>query len=125
MRKLLAVVAGAAVAVLAIMAFEFVTHIVNASARSGASVADMNAPAKLMVAASWFLGTLAGAVAAMRIGRWPPAAWIVGALVLAGGIANVATIPHPLWMQAAAVLLPVLAVLAALGIERRRGLVTA
>lgn len=125
MRKLLAVVAGAAVAVAVMLAFEALVHIVDASARApDATVAAMNMPAKLTVAAGWLLGTLAGAAVALRIGRWPPAAWIVGALVLAGGVANIAAIPHPLWMQAAALLAPALGVVAALRVERRRTVLT-
>ena len=124
MRRFLSVLGGAAVAVAVMLAFETLAHIVNTSARPmGVTVADLNLPAKLMVVAGWLLGTLAGAAVALRIGRWPPAAWIVGALVLAGGVANILMIPHPLWMQAAALLAPVLGVLAALRLDRRRAVV--
>lgn len=121
MRRLLAVLVGVAAAVVAMLAIEAVAHTVNPTSRSGL-VEAMNAPAKLLVAAGWFLSTFAGALAALRVGRWPPAAWAVGLLVLAGGIANILSIPHPPWMQAAALLLPVLAVAAALRLHRRRAM---
>lgn len=118
MRKFLSVLGGVAAAVLAMLAIEAVAHRINPSSRSGL-VEAMTAPAKLIVAAGWFLATFAGAFGALRIANWPPAAWIVGLLVLAGGIANILAIPHPLWMQAAAVLLPLLAVAAALRLHAR------
>lgn len=117
MRKFLSVIVGAVVAVAVMLILETLSHAIGGAP---GSVAAMSAPAKLLVVAGWFLGAFAGALAGLRIGRWPSAAWIVGALVLAGGVANILTIPHPLWMQAAAVLAPVLAVVAALGLDGRR-----
>ncbi|PAX06843.1 hypothetical protein [Sphingomonas lenta] len=121
MRRFLSVVGGAVVAIVVMLALESLAHAV-AGGRP-ASVEAMSTPAKLMVLAGYFLGTFAGALAALRLSGWPAAAWIVGVLVLAGGVANLVTIPHPLWMQTATLLLPALAVAAALRLGQRRGLV--
>ena len=65
--------------------------------------------AKLAVVAAWFLGTLAGAWAALRLGGWASAAWAVAAVMVTLGLITTQLFPHPVWMVAAAVLLPLLA----------------
>jgi hypothetical protein len=123
MRKFLSVVAGAAVAIASLLAIETLGHLINPSAVPPGGVPDvaaMNTPAKLWVVAGWFLATLAGAVTALRVSAWRPAAWTVGVLVLAGGVANIVMIPHPFWMQTAALFAPALAVLVAERLTTRR-----
>lgn len=121
MRKFLSVVAGSVVAIIVMLSLEALAHIIAGG--PARSVGAMSASAKLMVLAGYLLGTFAGALAALRLSGWRTAAWIVGVLVLAGGVANLLMIPHPLWMQTATLLLPALAVVAALRLARRHGLV--
>ena len=62
-------------------------------------IAGLPIGAFLFVGGGWFLGTLAGTMAACRIGTAKPQifAMIVGGLMLAGTAFNLAVIPHPLW----------------------------
>jgi hypothetical protein len=62
-------------------------------------IAGLPIGAFLFVGGGWFLGTLAGTMAACRIGTAKPQifAMIVGGLMLVGTAFNLAVIPHPLW----------------------------
>ena len=62
--------------------------------------------ANLLVMLAWFVGALAGALAARRISGRDWAGWAVASLVAVAGIANILMIPHPVWMQIAAVAAP-------------------
>jgi predicted naringenin-chalcone synthase len=65
--------------------------------------------AKLAVVGAWFLGALAGAWTALRLGAFPLAAWVVAVVMVALSVITTQMFPHPLWMVAAALLLPPLA----------------
>ncbi len=59
--------------------------------------------AKAAVVIGWFLGTLAGGIAALMIGaRSAPLAWIVAATIFLFSVSNFLAFPHPLWMIAGA-----------------------
>lgn len=62
-------------------------------------IAGLPLGAFAFVGAGWFLGTLAGTLAACRIGTAKPQtfAMVVGGLILAATAFNLAIIPHPLW----------------------------
>lgn len=127
MRRFLGLIAGIAVTILVIMAIERVGHaaqpmpeMVDAS-DAATLVARTPLWLKLMVIAGYFLGTLAGAWTALRIGGWVPAVWIIGALFAVAGVATVLQFPHPMWMQAGSVLAPLLGSWAALHLSGRRG----
>ena len=55
----------------------------------------------LFVGSGWFLGTLAGTMAACRIGTAKPQifAMVVGGFMLAATAFNLAVIPHPVWFS--------------------------
>ena len=126
MRKILSMILGTLAAMLVVSAFDALAgHLYpmpqlesDDPAALAAVVAGMPIVAKLLVAAGWFAGPLAGAWLALRISDWRMAGRIVTAVVLAGSIANIVMLPHPFWMQACAVLLPILG--GALGIWSHR-----
>ena len=62
-------------------------------------IAGLPLGAFAFVGGGWFLGTLAGTMAACRIGTAKPLtfAMVVGGLMLAGTAFNLAVIPHPVW----------------------------
>ncbi len=65
--------------------------------------------AKAAVLVGWFLGVVAGSVAALLIAqRWAPVAWVVTASLFGLAAVTMATIPHPLWMTIGAVVLSAL-----------------
>lgn len=128
-RNILGIVAGLAVAVLAVMVVQALGHQLYPYPAD----VDLNDPeqiarvfptvpvaAKLFVVAAWFLGALAGAaVAKSIIGRdW--AAWTIAVLIACAGIMNLFIIPHPVWMQISAVVAPLLGGLIANHLVRRR-----
>lgn len=61
--------------------------------------------AKFAVVVGWFLGALAGGVAALLAGRkWAPLAWLVALIVFLLCVFNFMAFPHPIWMIVGAVL---------------------
>ena len=73
--------------------------------------------AKLAVLLAWFLGALAGAWTARKIGvdRWP--SFVVIGLMIIGSLWTTQMFPHPWWMVAGALVLPIIA----LGIAAKLG----
>jgi hypothetical protein len=107
-RSILAVVAGAVVGFLAIVAVEMVSSLIyplppgvepydRAALRE--LMATVPAGALLMVALAHVLGTAAGAAVAARVARRAPVghAVAVGALFLAAGVGDLLMLPHPAW----------------------------
>lgn len=127
MRKILGVALGTIVAMLVVAAFgALANHFYpmpelesDDPAALAAVVGSMPIAAKLLAAAGWLAGPLAGAWLALRISDWRMAGRIVTAVVLAGSIANVLLLPHPLWMQVSAVLLPLVGGAIGIWLHRR------
>lgn len=69
--------------------------------------------AKLAVVVAWFLGSLAGACAAIAIARQVMPAWVVAVTIAGLGLWTTQMFPHPDWMLASAAILPLVAVLVA------------
>ena len=114
-RKIIAVVLGAVVAVVLIIAIEALGHAVyplpanlDISDTEAMQAYVMSAPtgALLLVLAAWLVATLVGGLLACFIARETPLVYsaIVGGLVLLGTIINLMSIPHPLWFSAISVL---------------------
>jgi hypothetical protein len=76
--------------------------------------------AKIAVVVAWFLGSLAGAVTAAKVGRSPLYAWVIGAIMIALSVVTTMMFPHPVWMVIAAVVLPVIAAAIAIPLSRPR-----
>lgn len=104
-RRLGGAVAGVAVAVITIMAIEWVGHRVTGAP---ADPAQATLPMMLWVVVAWTIGTAVGAIIAAKIALWGPAAWAPAALVVFGVAMTAMTIPAPWWMTAAGIVLPVL-----------------
>jgi len=60
-------------------------------------VAGLPQPAMLIVLVGQALGSLAGAIAAAKVGRSRVPVYVFGALLLVAGIASTFMIPQPLW----------------------------
>jgi len=122
MRKILGIILGALAAMLIISAIGRLYPIPDLESDDPAALAavvgNMTTTAKLLVAAGWLVGPLAGVWLALRISDWRMAGWVVVLVVLIGSVVNIASLPHPFWMQACAVLLPILG--GALGIRAHR-----
>ena len=118
-RMIVAVLAGTAAAVITVMLVQRIGHMIWPPPEG----VDFNNPddlasmmetiplgGKLAVVSAWFLGTLAGAITALKIGKaaWP--AWAIGLLMVAASVSNTFMFPHPVWMTVSAVVLPALAV---------------
>lgn len=121
-RGLLAVVAGLVTAMLVIAGVEAVGHAIfpppegldPMRAEDQARFMELlPLEAKLMVVLAWFLGSLAGASAAIAIARRVLPAWIVAVAIAGLGLWTTQMFPHPDWMLASAVVLPLVAVLVA------------
>ncbi len=132
-KGLVAVVVGLFLAMLVIGGVEAIGHAIFpppdgldlARAEDQARIMEaMPFGAKLSVVIAWFLGSLAGAAAAIAIARRVLPAWIVGVAIGALGLWTTQMFPHPDWMLASAVVLPLVAVLVAKRLMLRR-LVTA
>lgn len=128
-RSLLAVVAGLVVAMCVIAGVEAIGHAIFPPppdldlARAEDQARMMEAipfEAKLAVVIAWFVGSLAGAAAAIAIARRVLPAWIVGVAIGALGLWTTQLFPHPDWMLASAVVLPLVAVLVAKRLMVRR-----
>lgn len=128
-RSLFAVVAGLVVAMLVIGGVEAIGHAIFppppdldlARAEDQARMMEVIPfAAKLTVVLAWFLGSLAGACAAIAIARRVLPAWIVAVLIACLGLWTTQLFPHPDWMLASAVVLPLVAVLVAKRLMIRR-----
>ena len=122
MRSLAAVVAGIVIALVVIAGVEAVGHAIFppsseldlARAEDQARMMEAIPPAaKAVVVLAWFLGSLAGACAAIAIARRVVPAWIVAVTIAGLGLWTTQMFPHPDWMLASAVVLPLVAVLVA------------
>ena len=69
---------------------------------------------------AWFLGSLAGATAAITISRRNWSAWIVASGMVALSFLTTQMFPHPVWMVVAGVLLPLAAAMLARRLVARR-----
>lgn len=69
--------------------------------------------AKIAVLVAWFVGALAGILAAGWIGRGTIPGWVVAAFMLIASVVTTQMFPHPIWMIAGAVVLPIIAKLLA------------
>jgi hypothetical protein len=69
--------------------------------------------AKIAVVAAWFLGSLAGACAAIALSRRIMPAWVVGLTMVGLSLWTTQVIPHPAWMIVSAVVLPMIGVVLA------------
>lgn len=119
MRMVLAVVAGAAVMFVVIMAVEILGHALYPPPPGldpmqpldlQQIIAAQPFVAKAMVLLAWTLGALFGGLVAARIAHAHPqaAAIVVPVLVIAGVVSVIVQLPgHPLWMGVLGVLLPV------------------
>jgi len=113
-RKVLAVVLGALVAVVLIIAIEWLSHlmypmpIIDFSDAEAVRAYVTGAPigALLMVMAAWLVATVGGGLLACRIARETPFVYaaIIGGLVLLGTVINLLSIPHPLWFSLTSVM---------------------
>ncbi|MBL8657386.1 MAG: hypothetical protein JNJ92_08545 [Altererythrobacter sp.] len=128
-RSLAAVVAGIVIAMLVIAGVEAIGHAVFppppeldlARAEDQARMMEALPPeAKAVVVLAWFLGSLAGACAAIAIARRVVPAWIVAVAIAGLGLWTTQMFPHPDWMLASAVVLPLVAVLVAKRIMLRQ-----
>lgn len=121
-RGLLAVIGGLVVAMLVIAGVEAIGHAIfpppegldlNRVEDQRQIMDAMPFEAKLVVVLAWFLGSLAGACAAIAIARRVLPAWIVAVAIACLGLWTTQLFPHPDWMLASAVVLPLVAVLVA------------
>ncbi len=81
-------------------------------------MASLPAGAFVFVLAGWFLGSLAGALVALRIAKRAAAAWAVALLFILFTCMNFVMIPHPTWMIAAGIAIPLLSAWLALRLSR-------
>ena len=131
-RTILAVVAGAAVMFVVIMAVELLGHALYPTSPGldpmqpldlQQIIAAQPFVAKAMVVLAWTLGALLGGLAAARIAHAHPqvAAIVVAVLVIAGVVSVILQLPeHPMWMSVLGVLLPVPAALLGARLVRPR-----
>lgn len=118
LRTILAVFAGLIVAVVTMLALEYVgmslfppppgTRLDN-EADLAALMASAPTGKLAWVLMGWTLAAFVGGWIAARLSKQhrPAAAITVGVLIVAGVILNVSMLPHPLWMTIAGVLLPI------------------
>jgi len=116
LRGVLAVLAGAAAAIVVVSLFDLVvgriyplpagTDLRDAESMT-AAIAAMPATALVLLLAGWALAAGAGAFVGVRLtaGRSMIVGLIVTALFLLATISNLAAIPHPGWMWAGAIVL--------------------
>ncbi|MGQ0660647.1 hypothetical protein [Sphingosinicella sp.] len=122
MRMILGILAGIIVAVACVAGIEALGHMIyppppGFDATNPRDIdrlmSVMPVMALVFVLVAWFVGALAGALAANLVARRVMAGWVVALLVIAGGVATMVMIPHPGWMWAAGIVLPLLAAFAA------------
>lgn len=118
LRTILAVFAGLAIAVVTMLALEYLgmslfppppgTRLDN-EADLAALMASAPTGKLAWVLLGWTLAAFVGGWVAARLStrHRAGAAITVGVLIVAGVILNVSTLPHPLWMAVAGVLLPI------------------
>jgi len=116
MRKILAIIIGAAAAYAIGAAIGWVDDqfypltldidIADETAFAGV-IANKTMPDKLLWIAPWLFASFGGAWLALRVSDWKWAGWIVSGLTLLVALSGLAY-PQPFWMQASAVVLPVL-----------------
>ena len=115
-RKILAVIAGLAVAFLVIVVAELIGHAIyplppGTDPRDPASMKSVMASlplgALVGVVLGWVLGALAGGFVAAKIARSgaPLPGLGVGIVLLLASVLNMVVLPHPVWMWAAALIL--------------------
>lgn len=118
LRKIGGTVLGILIAVVCIMAIEWVGHQlfplppgvdINDPESLRGMMESATIGAKLAVLIAWFVGTLIGAWVADFIAgaEWPR--WAVAGFVLLGVLLNVYTINHPGWMIALGIAAPLIA----------------
>ena len=125
LRAILAVVAGLIVGFIVVAGIEWISTMlfplpegVDPTDESQMREVIRGMPAGAMVAVlfAWFLGTLAGAVTAIRLhparAKW--AGMVVVGLFAAATVANMMMLPHPVWMMVAAPAVLILALVLAL-----------
>lgn len=114
LRDVLGAIAGIALAVLTVMVFDWISHMVypvpvDLDISSTAALADHMASAPpgalIIVVAGYFVATFDGTFIACWIGRAKPVifAMVVGILMLVATVSNLIMIPHPMWFNIAAV----------------------
>ena len=114
LRDVLGAIAGIAVAVLTVMLFEWISHMLypvpaDLDVTSTTALADHMASAPpgalILVVAGYFVATFDGTFIAAWIGRAKPFifALVVGVLMLVATVSNLIVIPHPMWFNIAAV----------------------
>jgi ABC-type xylose transport system permease subunit len=128
-RSLLAVLGGLVVAMLVVGLVEGAGHVlwppppgldITRPEDQARLMQAIPLEAKIAVVVAWFLGSLAGAVAAIAIARRVLPAWIVAVAIAGLGLWTTQMFPHPDWMLASAVVLPLVAVLVAKRLMLRR-----
>jgi hypothetical protein len=108
MRQILAPIVGIIAGGLVVAAIESVGHAMypvpaldwTDMAQVRAAIAALPVGAFVFPVVAWWLGTLAGAVVAIRVARVRPwlHAGLVGVVLLAATIGNLVSIPHPWWV---------------------------
>ncbi len=108
MRQILAPIVGIMAGGLVVAAVESAGHAVypvpaldmQDIAGVHAAIAALPAGAFVFPVVAWWLGTLTGAVVAIRVARVRPwlHAGLVGVVLLAATIGNLVAIPHPWWV---------------------------
>ncbi|WP_340587885.1 hypothetical protein [Erythrobacter alti] len=121
-RKIVASVAGIIIAGIVVGLVEMLGHMVFPPP-DGIDVTDPADQARMMeviptgakvaVIVAWFLGSLAGAWAAIRIAGNAVPGWIVAVVMIALSLVTTQMFPHPFWMVLSALALPIVAVLVA------------
>ncbi|MDI9239212.1 hypothetical protein QLQ15_09845 [Lysobacter sp. LF1] len=132
-RTILGMLVGVVVAVAVIMAVQSIGHrfyplpagldMANPAHEGAfaAFIAALPLPGKLMVLASWALGSFIGALAAAKVARHQTAAALLVALVVIAAVMGmIVTVPHPTWLSVAGVLLPIPLALFAVRLVYRR-----
>ena len=107
-RRILAVIAGLAIAFAIVMVTELIPHRLYPPSpgtnmddftQVKAYVASLPVTALVIVLAGWLVATVAGTSVAAGIGRSRVPAYVVGALLLAAGVYNAFIIPQPVWFS--------------------------
>lgn len=108
-RRILAVLAGLAIAFAIVMVTELIPHRLYPPSpgtnmddftQVKAYVASLPVTALVIVLAGWLVATVAGTSVAAGIARNRVPAYVVGALLLAVGVYNAFIIPQPVWFSA-------------------------